>query len=79
MDYETIMNLIIAIAPALTAVLGIILAALKVVAIIKDMVNNQKASVDEQNAYLKKVAEENKVLRSQVSDLITKLDNVKRE
>ena len=73
-EFTTIETMILAYAPVIIALLGIIAACLKIVKIIKSM-KNENADRD---AKINQVIQENYELKALCKELLTKIDHVQR-
>ena len=81
MDVNTIYEWIIAVLPALTAVVSVITVAAKMLnkfAALREDVSNMTAREDIRNQ-LKEVLQENAKLKKQLNETLTKIDKVHRE
>lgn len=74
-EFTTIETMILAYAPVIVALLGIIAACLKIVKIIKSM-KNENADRD---AKINQVIQENYELKALCKELLTKIDHIKRD
>lgn len=74
-EFTTIETMILAYAPVIIALLGIIAACLKIVKIIKSM-KNENADRD---AKINQVIQENYELKALCKELLTKIDHIKRD
>lgn len=70
MDYAQILNLIIAIAPAVTSILGIILAVCQFFRKFKLMMDGQQTDIDDVKDMLNKAIENNRDLQSKLDEVI---------
>ena len=75
LGFTTIETMILAYAPVIIALLGIIAACLKIVKIIKSM-KNENADRD---AKINQVIQENYELKALCKELLTKIDHIKRD
>lgn len=78
MTFSDVETLIIAYAPLLVTIIGIITSFIKMISVLKSekrATNEQITGVKEQ---LKEVIDQNYALKTQINELLTKLDNVKR-
>lgn len=78
MTFSDVETLIIAYAPLLVTIIGIITSFIKMISVLKSekrATNEQITGVKEQ---LKEVVDQNYALKTQINELLTKLDNVKR-
>lgn len=86
MDLTLIENLIVSYAPLVTTVIGFIVAFLKIVTYIGDIVKDNKATNEEKQAKLNelttevtKLTNDNASLKLQLQELINKIDKIKRK
>ncbi len=85
MEFTAIEQLIMAYAPMLVTIIGIIISFLKMVAIIKQLKNDTKKSDAEKTetinalkAQFDMVVNQNYELKKQINELLTKIDRIKR-
>lgn len=78
MDLTAIEQIIISAVPAVTAIIGIIVALIKMLGQFEQLKASFKASTDikDLKAQLKQMNEENIALRKQVRKLLNKMDNI---
>ena len=74
-ELTALQSLILTYAPVIIALLGIIAACLKVVSLFKKIKNDNDSLVKT----VRKVLNENYSLKSQINELLTKIDHVKRD
>ena len=74
-EFTTIETMILAYAPVIIALLGIIAACLKIVSIIKSM----KSENADRDAKINQVIQENYELKALCKELLTKIDHIKRD
>ena len=86
MDLTFIENLIMSYAPLVTTVIGFIVAFLKIVAYIGDIVKDNKITNEEKQTKLNelttevtKLTNDNASLKLQLQELIDKIDKIKRK
>ena len=70
MDYNQIFNLIIAIAPAVTSILGIILAVCQFFRKFKQAIDGQQSDIDDVKEMLNKAIDNNRDLQSKLDQLM---------
>ena len=85
-EFSTIEALIMAYAPLVVTILGIVFSFIKIVAAIKNIRADNKLNNEEKDKQiqdikndLQAVVNQNYNLKKQINELLTKLDNVKRE
>ena len=85
MEFTAIEQLIMAYAPMLATIVGIIISFLKMVAIIKQLKNDTKKSDAEKTetinalkAQFDMVVNQNYELKKQINELLTKIDRIER-
>ena len=85
MEFTAIEQLIMAYAPMLVTIIGIIISFLKMVAIIKQLKNDTKKSDEEKTetinalkAQFDMVVNQNYELKKQINELLTKIDRIER-
>lgn len=85
MEFTAIEQLIMAYAPMLVTIIGIIISFLKMVAIIKQLKNDTKKSDAEKTetinalkAQFDMVVNQNYELKKQINELLTKIDRIER-
>lgn len=85
-EFTTIESIIMTYSPLLVTILGIILAFIKIIKVIKEIRNDNTKNNEEKAAEIKAlqdnmsgVLNQNYELKKQLNELLTKLDNVKRE
>lgn len=85
MEFTAIEQLIMAYAPMLVTIIGIIISFLKMVSIIKQLKNDTKKSDAEKTetinalkAQFDMVVNQNYELKKQINELLTKIDRIKR-
>lgn len=85
MEFTAIEQLIMAYAPMLVTIIGIIISFLKMVAIIKQFKNDTKKSDAEKTetinalkAQFDMVVNQNYELKKQINELLTKIDRIER-
>lgn len=85
MEFTAIEQLIMAYAPMLVTIIGIIISFLKMVAIIKQLKNDTKKSNAEKTetinalkAQFDMVVNQNYELKKQINELLTKIDRIER-
>ncbi len=85
MEFTAIEQLIMAYAPMLVTIIGIIISFLKMVAIIKQLKNDTKISDAEKTetinalkAQFDMVVNQNYELKKQINELLTKIDRIER-
>ena len=85
MEFTAIEQLILAYAPVLVTIIGIIISFLKMVAIIKQLKNDTKKSDAEKTetinalkAQFDMVVNQNYELKKQINELLTKIDRIER-
>ena len=85
MEFTVIEQLIMAYAPMLVTIIGIIISFLKMVAIIKQLKNDTKKSDAEKTetinalkAQFDMVVNQNYELKKQINELLTKIDRIER-
>lgn len=74
---DTIQTLIIAYSPAIIALLGIILAIIKIVKVVNDIKADNKASEDSIQNALQSITKENTELKKKVNRLLSQLDHIR--
>ena len=84
-EFTAIETLIMAYAPLVVTIIGIVVAFLKMVAVLKDLRKENKKSDEEKTAEIKELREQmnglmkdNAQLRAQLSELLTFLDHKRR-
>lgn len=85
MEFTAIEQLIMAYAPMLVTIIGIIISFLKMVSIIKQLKNDTKKSDAEKTetinalkAQFDMVVNQNYELKKQINELLTKIDRIER-
>lgn len=85
-EFTTIESIIMTYSPLLVTILGIILAFIRIVKVVKEIRNDTTKNNEEKAAEIKAlqdnmsgVINQNYELKKQLNELLTKLDNVKRE
>ena len=85
MEFTAIEQLIMAYAPMLATIIGIIISFLKMVSIIKQLKNDTKKSDAEKTeainagkAQVDMVVNQNYELKKQINELLTKIDRIER-
>ena len=85
MEFTAIEQLIMAYAPMLATIIGIIISFLKMVSIIKQLKNDTKKSDAEKTetinalkAQFDMVVNQNYELKKQINELLTKIDRIER-
>lgn len=71
MNFENILNLVIAIAPSLVSILGIILSLVKMLGTFKHETKQQTEDIAELKKFTNQVLQENRKLESQLKELIS--------
>lgn len=86
MDLTLIENLIVSYAPLVTTVIGFVVAFLKIVTYIGEIVRDNKLSNEEKQAKITelttevtKLTNDNASLKLQLQELIDKIDKIKRK
>lgn len=84
-EFTTIESIIMTYAPLLVTILGIILAFIKIIAVIKQIRSDNSKNNEEKAAEIKAlkdsmsgVINQNYELKKQINELLTSLDKVKR-
>ena len=85
-EFSTIETLIMAYAPLLVTIIGIIVAFLKMIKIMRELKADNKlsneekqAQIDQLRADMQNVIDQNYGLKQQLKELLTKIDHVKRD
>lgn len=85
-EFSTIESLIMAYAPLVVTILGVVVAFLKMIAIIKQIREDNKLSNEEKDkeitqlkAEMSGLLQQNYELQKTLKELLTKMDKVKRE
>ena len=85
-EFSTIETLIMAYAPLLVTIIGIIVAFLKMVNIFKQLKKDTNKSDEEKTAEIKELKnnmqgllDQNVCLKNQLNELLTKLDHIERK
>lgn len=85
-EFTTIESIIMTYSPLLVTILGIILAFIRIIKVVKEIRNDNTKNNEEKAAEIKAlqdnmsgVINQNYELKKQLNELLTKLDNVKRE
>lgn len=85
-EFTTIESIIMTYSPLLVTILGIILAFIRIIKVIKEIRSDNTKNNEEKAAEIKAlqdnmsgVLNQNYELKKQLNELLTKLDNVKRE
>lgn len=85
-EFTTVESIIMTYAPMLVTILGIVISFLKMISVIKQIRSDNTKSNEEKNAEIKAlkddmsgVINQNYELKKQINELLTKLDNVRRD
>ncbi len=85
-EFTTIESIIMTYSPLLVTILGIILAFIRIIKVVREIRNDNTKNNEEKAAEIKAlqdnmsgVINQNYELKKQLNELLTKLDNVKRE
>lgn len=84
-EFTAVETLIMTYAPMVATIIGIIIAFLKMIAVLRELRNDTKKSDEEKTAEIKELREQmnglmkdNAQLRAQLSELLTLLDHKRR-
>lgn len=84
-EFTAVETLIMTYAPMVATIIGIIIAFLKMIAVLRELRNDTKKSDEEKTAEIKELREQmnglmkdNAQLRAQISELLTLLDHKRR-
>lgn len=78
MTFSDIETIIIAYAPLIVTIIGIITSFIKMISVLKTEKRATNEQITELKTQLSEVVNQNYALKSQLNELLTKLDNVKR-
>jgi cell division protein FtsL len=79
MTFSDIETIIIAYAPLVVTIIGIITSFIKMISVLKTEKRATNEQITELKEQLKAVVDQNYTLKTQLNELLTKIDNVRRQ